>query len=194
MAAEAVYEFVCHALMENSIPPFILMLSPIPARTQIKEIHKTFTRAGINADLSPTIEQDLWKKFIFITGASGVTALTRLTLGQLLAHQETRALIRAVMEETTAIARAKHIPLESNLIDSFFETLSKFKNDTRSSLYYDLANGKPMEVEALAGTAMRMGEELGIPTPIQKTIYASLLPYHRMHVEAIAGKRQQGAA
>lgn len=151
------------------------------------ELHKTFKDAGVDADLSATIEQDLWKKFIFINGASGVTALTRLTLGELLANPETRALIRSAMEEVLAVARAKRIPLDVNLIDTFFETLSKFKNDTRSSLYYDLANGKPMEVEALAGTVVKLGERLSIPTPIQKTIYASLLPYHRKHVQNLSG-------
>ncbi len=157
---------------------------------QSKRIHESFMKADIHTDLSSNIEQELWKKFIFITGASGVTALTRLTLGELLANPETRELIKAAMEETNTIARKRHILLEPNLIDTFFDTLGKFKNDTRSSLYYDLANGKPMEVEALAGTVVRMGEQLGVPTPIQKTIYASLLLYHRKHVANTTSIRQ----
>lgn len=155
-----------------------------------RSIHDIFQKAGINADLSSNIESELWKKFIFITGASGVTALTRLTLGELLVNAETRKLIRNAMEETQAVARAKNISLDPHLIDSFFETLAKFKNDTRSSLYYDLAHGKPMEVEALAGTVVKLGELLSIPTPIQKTIYASLLPYHRKHVSSAGSGRQ----
>ncbi len=150
-----------------------------------RQIHQTFQKAGITADLSGTIENELWKKFIFITGASGITALTRLTLGELLANAETRKLIRSAMEETLAVGRAKHIHLENNLIDTFFETLSKFKNDTRSSLYYDLVNEKPMEVESLAGTVVRLGEQLNIQTPIQRTIYASLLPHHLKHLQGI---------
>lgn len=149
---------------------------------QSRQIQTVLGKAGIKSDLSPNVEQELWKKFIFITGASGVTALTRLTLGEILAHGETRDLTKAIMEETLAIARAKNIPFEPTLIDTFFETLSKFKNETRSSLYYDLVNGKPMEVESLAGAVVKMGEQLGVPTPIHKTIYASLLPYHRRHI------------
>jgi 2-dehydropantoate 2-reductase len=154
---------------------------------QAHKIHDTFQHAGISADLSSNIQQELWKKFIFITGVSGITALTRLTLGELLANEETRQLVRSAMEETQAVAFAEHISLNPGLMESFFETLSKFKNDTRSSLYYDLANGKPMELEALAGTVVKLGERLSIPTPIQKTIYASLLPYHRKHVQNLAG-------
>ena len=152
-----------------------------------RSILMRFQQAGISADLSANIRQELWKKFIFITGVSGITALTRLSLGELLSNDETRELIRNAMEETKALAVAEHIQLDPDLISSFFETLGKFKNDTRSSLYFDLANGKPMELEALAGTVVRMGERLSIPTPIQQTIYASLLPYHRKHLQNLVG-------
>jgi 2-dehydropantoate 2-reductase len=157
---------------------------------QAHRIHDAFLHAGVSADLSSNIQQELWKKFIFITGVSGITALTRLTLGELLANPETRQLIRSAMEETKAVAIASDISFDPNLIDTFFDTLGKFKNDTRSSLYFDLANGKPMELEALAGTVVRLGERLSIPTPIQKTIYASLLPYHRKHIQNLADSKK----
>ncbi len=167
--------------------PAKIVFGPLDNRVDDRchEIHRILQKAGIQADLSANIESDLWKKFIFITGASGVTALTRLTLGELLANPETRSLIRSAMEETKSIASAKSIRLDDNLIDTFFDTLGKFKNDTRSSLYFDLANEKPMEIEGLAGTVVRMGAELRIPTPIQRTIYASLLPYHLKHSQNV---------
>jgi 2-dehydropantoate 2-reductase len=155
-----------------------------PLDERSHKIHEIFQKAGVSADLSSSIETELWKKFIFITGASGITALTRLALGELLANVETRALIKRAMEETRAVALAKGIVLDAHLIDSFFETLGKFKNDTRSSLYYDLENKKPMEIEALAGTVIKLGKEAGVPTPLQETIYAALIPYHRKHSQA----------
>jgi 2-dehydropantoate 2-reductase len=169
--------------------PAKIVFGPLDNRLtdQARRIHDVFQHAGVNADLSSNIQQELWKKFIFITGVSGITALTRLTLGELLANPETRQLVRSAMEETKAVAIASGISFNPGLIDTFFDTLGKFKNDTRSSLYFDLANGKPMELEALAGTVVRLGEQLSIPTPIQKTIYASLLPYHRKHVQSLAG-------
>ncbi len=151
-----------------------------------RSILERFEHAGLSAELSSNIRQELWKKFIFITGVSGITALTRLSLGEMLANPETRELVRSAMEETRAVAIAQNIQLDANLIDTFFETLGKFKNDTRSSLYFDLVNEKPMELEALAGTVVRLGERFSIPTPIQNTIYASLLPYHRRHIQHLA--------
>ncbi len=179
-------------LITRNEGPAKIVFGPLDNHVDEKgsSILEAFKRAGVNADLSPDIRSELWKKFTFITAVSGITALTRLTLGEILAHVETRDLVRDAMRETQAVARANNIKLESNLIDSFFETMSRFTNDTRSSLYYDLANGKPMEVEALAGTVVRLGSQVGIPTPIQRTVYASLLPYHRMHTQALADRQK----
>ncbi len=140
--------------------------------------------AGITATLSPSIRTDLWKKFVFISAVGGVTALTRLTLGEILSVPETRAMLEEAMRETAAVACAAGIALESSLIPGMFDTLKRFDNRSRSSLYYDLARGKPLEIEAFSGAVIRLGTRLGVPTPVHRVLYASLLPYHRLHQHA----------
>ena len=46
-----------------------------------------------------------------------------------------------------------------------------------SSLHHDLAEGKRLELEALHGHAVRLGERHGIPTPMLFAVYAALKPY-----------------
>jgi len=156
-----------------------------------RNILSTMLDAKIVAEFSGNIRTALWKKFIFITGVGGLTALSRLTLGEILKTSETCALLEDAMKETAAVAHGLGISIEPSYIDSVFETLEKFNNETRSSLYYDLSHGKPMEIEALAGTVVRLARELGISTPIQDTIYSSLLPYHLKHVEALFTQKLQ---
>jgi 2-dehydropantoate 2-reductase len=150
----------------------------IARSTQILEV---MLHTGIHAEVADDISAALWKKFIFIAAVGGLTAMTRLTLGEMLAVHETRNLLREAMEEADTVARALHVNIEHGYVGATFETLSKFNNNTRSSLYYDLVNGKPMEIDALSGTVLRYGERLGISTPIHRAIYAALLPYHRKH-------------
>jgi 2-dehydropantoate 2-reductase len=145
------------------------------------QILDVITGTGIAAEIPPDIVTALWKKFIFITGAAGISALTRLTLGEILAVDETRTLLAETMRETDAVARARGVSIEPGYLDYVFATLRGFDNATRSSLYNDLAHGKPMEIDALAGTVVRLGAAAGIPTPINRMIYAALLPYHLMH-------------
>lgn len=138
----------------------------------------TCLRAGISAEVPGDIVAALWKKFIFITGAGGITALTRLTLGEILSVGESRDLLADAMRETERVARARGVRIEDRYLEGVFESLAGFNTTTRSSLYYDLVHGKPLEIDALAGTVVRHGAALGIPTPVNRAVYAALLPYH----------------
>ncbi|HLF20464.1 MAG TPA: 2-dehydropantoate 2-reductase [Bacteroidota bacterium] len=153
------------------------------AGNRAKEILDVFTNAKINVSLHPDILQELWRKFTFITSMGSMTALTRLTQGEILLSTETMNLVFDAMKEVETIGRAKGMkiqPLESGKV---IEGLKRFDPNTRSSMYYDLMSEKPMEIEALNGTVVRLGKEIGIPTPIHQTIYASLLPHHLKHLQ-----------
>ena len=41
--------------------------------------------------------------------------------------------------------------------------------------------GRRLELESLAGTAVRLGKELGVPTPLNEVVYAALKPYVNGH-------------
>lgn len=159
--------------------------SPPEQRALAREIRERCARAGISAEVSDDIIAALWKKFIFITGAGGITALTRLTLGEILAVPQSRDLLVDAMKETHCVARARGVHIEDQYLEGVFETLARYDNKTRSSLYYDLVHGKPLEIEALAGTVVRHGTALGIPTPVNRAVYAALLPYHLHNSEGI---------
>src|SRR5918997_2944542 len=68
-------------------------------------------RAGIAAEVRPDIRVVLWQKFLFICAFSGVTAVTGLPIGTVLADPETSALFRGISEEVEAVARADGIGL-----------------------------------------------------------------------------------
>ena len=147
-------------------------------RAHAGQLLEACRRAHISAEIPADIAAEIWKKFIFITGAGGLTALTRLTLAEILAVDATRELLAEAMRETLAVARARGVAVPQDFLNGVFATLRKFDNTTRSSLYYDLMNGKPMELEALPGTVVRLGAAHGVPTPVNRTIFAALLPYH----------------
>ena len=141
-----------------------------------------FARAGIKTDLRQDIQNELWRKLAFITSMGSITALTRLNHGELLASPETMEIVFAAMKETEAVAAAKGISFEPLVPEKVLEGLARFDSGTRSSMYFDLINRKPLEIEALNGTIVRLGKELNVPTPIHQTIYASLLAHHRLHL------------
>ncbi len=144
-------------------------------------------KAGIQAAVSADIRSELWKKFVFISAVGGLTALSRLTLGEILAVGPTCRLLQDAMREGVEVARAAGAVIEPDFVETTFRKLERYDNATRSSMYYDLSHGKPLEVEALSGAVVRYGRESGIHTPIHATLYAALLPYH------LAGDRRRSS-
>jgi 2-dehydropantoate 2-reductase len=162
-------------------------LRPDPAQLERGQaILGALHRAGVDAECSEDITNVLWKKFVFITAVGGVTALSRLTLGEILACPETRALLRAAMDETAAVAEASGAAIPPGHVAETFERLKSFDNASRSSLYQDLARHRRLEIDALSGAVVRMGRERGIPTPVHEVIAAALMPHHR-RAESEAG-------
>ena len=188
---------VVHILSTVSAPgvisqtsgPRTLKFGEMDGRTspRAEGILKVLKGAGVLATLSPQIQVDLWEKFLFICAHGGVTALTRLTLGEILACPETASLYRGVMEEVAAVAQAKRICLADDIVERTMTLARGFHADTRSSLAYDLAQGNRLEVETLVGAVVRYGRELGVPIPLAFAIYACLKPYHDKAVQVRGG-------
>ncbi|HEX9006454.1 MAG TPA: 2-dehydropantoate 2-reductase [Bacteroidota bacterium] len=153
------------------------------------EILRAVQGAGVDAECTPNIAEALWKKFLFITAVGGMTALTRLTLGEILASPETRAVLHSAMRETLAVANACGVPLGAGYIDEVFERLKKYDNSSRSSLYHDLANNRRLEIDALSGAVVRLGRRHGVPTPVHEVIVGALLPYHRRALGAMSTRQ-----
>jgi 2-dehydropantoate 2-reductase len=138
--------------------------------------------ADFKAEVPVDISLELWKKFIFITAAGGLTALMRMPLKQILGTEESRQLFIDAMGETESVARARGISIPSGYTGRVMESLAGVDPAIYSSLYYDLIKNKPLEIDALSGTVARLGFSNGIPTPVHRMIYAALVPHHRQHL------------
>lgn len=137
----------------------------------------TLQHAGIAAELHPDIQTALWQKFMAICGVNGVTAMTRLPMGEIVACDETRNLLKGTMEEVEAIARANAANLPEGCVEQTMDFFGGLEASMRGSMYYDLAAGRRLELEILNGAVVRLGEAHAIPTPINFAIYAALKPY-----------------
>ena len=140
-------------------------------------VQSTMQYSGITAELHADIQVALWQKFLAICGVNGITALTRLPMGEILACEESRNLVKGTMEEVEAVARASGAALPEDCVDQSMDLFSSMGPSVRGSMYYDLAAGRRLELDVLNGTVVRLGGEHGIPTPINFAVYAALKPY-----------------
>ena len=134
-------------------------------------------RAGIPAELAADPLRMLWEKYVFLVAQSGMTALTRCPAGVLRALPETRAMYRRLFEELVQVGRAGGVGIDVALTEALLGRLDTLGPGAFSSLHFDLAHGKRLELEALQGHAVRLGERHGIPTPALAALYAALRPF-----------------
>ena len=140
-------------------------------------LQDTLQNAGIAAELHADIRTALWQKFMAICGVNGVTTLTRLPMGEIMACEETCDLLKGTMEEVEAVARARGANLPDGCVRQSMDFFGSLEASMRGSMYDDLIAGRRLELEVLNGTVVRLADEFGIPTPINFAIYAALKPY-----------------
>lgn len=139
-----------------------------------KRIHDLFIKAKIEAVLTDHIERVLWEKFILMCAIHGVGTLSRSSIGQMLACEETRELLRRVMEEVKQVAILKNVGLPEDVIERSMLIAESYDRAFRPSMLRDLEWKQPLEIDALNGLVVKMGRELGFDTPLNFAIYAAL--------------------
>jgi 2-dehydropantoate 2-reductase len=136
--------------------------------------------AAVDITLSDDIQRDRWHKFIFLSATSGATAATRFPMGPVLQDPHTRALFHNIMRETLKVGQAKGVTLDDGYADERLAFADgHVPASMKASMANDLDRGNRLELDWLAGAVSRMGRELGVPTPVNDTIYAAL-KLHRM--------------
>jgi 2-dehydropantoate 2-reductase len=144
---------------------------------RLERLREAFARAGVPADVVADIRRALWEKYLMISAQAGTTALARTPIGVIRAVPQTWRMYRTIVEELAAVARAAGVPLGDGAVDAIVKTAEGLAPEALSSLYHDLVHGRRLELEALHGHAVRLGERLGVPTPTVFAVYAALKPH-----------------
>ncbi|HZJ73322.1 MAG TPA: 2-dehydropantoate 2-reductase [Perlabentimonas sp.] len=151
---------------------------------RVKQLKALFDKADFSSRVSDDIEADMWKKFISIC-VSGLLAVSKTTYGEIRKLDETRALMIGLIKEVYELSQRKGLKIAPDFIDRTVSFIDSFPPDTSSSLTRDVLEGKPSEIEYQNGTVVRLGQELGVSTPINRFVYSCILP---MELRARHGK------
>jgi len=134
-------------------------------------------KAGFDAVASQDIELELWAKFALLAGLGPVTTLSRQTVGAVEADRDLWDLCRRSVGEVVAVGRAKGIEFPPDIVDATLALNAKFDPNAKNTLLLDLEAGRRLEHEWISGEIVRLGRELGAPTPFHEIAYAALKPF-----------------
>ncbi len=137
----------------------------------VKELAAMLTRAGLNVIALEDARGAQWTKLIFNASTNPVGALTLLHHGAATRFGPTGALFKALIEEGEALARALGIKLHGDprdLVKKGADAPGKHK----ASMLQDILARRLTEVDFMNGAIVQWGEKVGVPTPLNKAMWA----------------------
>lgn len=141
---------------------------------RVARLQALFAAAGIDHRASPRIAVLLWDKLAWNAAFNAATAVTRRTVGALLADDDGRALVRAAMLEVVAVAQASGVPLEAARVDDALRHSAAELAPLRTSMLQDRERGRRLEYDALNGAVLRAADRHGVPAPVNRVLHALL--------------------
>jgi 2-dehydropantoate 2-reductase len=112
----------------------------------------------------------VWGKLVVNAAINPLTALLRLPNGELLKRPGARALMDALANETAAVAGKLGVKLPFPDPCQAAEVVARRTAKNRSSMLQDVLRGVPTEIEAINGAVVRLGEQVGIATPVNRVV------------------------
>jgi 2-dehydropantoate 2-reductase len=135
-----------------------------------RRIAETLIASGLRCPVSTRIRHEIWVKVLGNASLNPVSALTRATLVQMLRDPGVCSVIRNIMREVEAVSSKLGLVLPVS-IDQRIVGAEKV-GEHKTSMLQDLEAGRPMELEALVGAVVELGERVGLPMNYTRTVYS----------------------
>jgi 2-dehydropantoate 2-reductase len=135
-----------------------------------KAIAETLIAAGFRCPVTARIRHEIWVKLLGNVAFNPISALTGGTLEELARHPETSRVVREIMTETEAVAGKLGIEMPISIAQRMAGAEKVGAHKT--SMLQDLEAGRPLELEAVVGAVIELGDRLAVPMPATRAVYA----------------------
>ncbi|MDR4887289.1 ketopantoate reductase family protein [Fredinandcohnia sp. QZ13] len=144
---------------------------------RISKLADVMSGTKTNIELSDNIIREMWHKYMFITGFSGVTTLMRSPIGPIREEQNGQKLILNLFKEIGSVMRAIGAPIDADTEEKHVKTTNQMTFEMKSSMQRDMEKGLDIEGDQLQGYLYKIAQEKGIETPLLEVIYSNLRVY-----------------
>jgi 2-dehydropantoate 2-reductase len=134
-----------------------------------RRIAEALIASGLRCPITARIRHEIWVKILGNASLNPVSALTRATIVQMVRDPGVSSVIRNIMQEVEAVSRKLGMELPVS-IDQRMAGAEKV-GEHKTSMLQDLEAGRPMELEALVGAVVELGERVGLPMTCTRTVY-----------------------
>ena len=136
-------------------------------------VAKTFEPAGVPCRLTDNLAGEQWQKLIVNCAGNAVTALGRVGYGPAARNEYARLVMKEAAAECREVARAAGITLpQPGPHSTTVKDLEQYQPEVTSSTAQDVAAHRRTEIDSLNGYIARLGKNLSVPTPVNRTLHA----------------------
>jgi 2-dehydropantoate 2-reductase len=154
-----------------------------------RRIGEALVASGLRCPITTHIREEIWVKILGNASFNPVSALTRATLVQMVRDPDASSVIRNIMQEVESVSRKLGMELPVS-IDQRMAGAEKV-GEHKTSMLQDLEAGRPMELEALVGAVVELGELLGLAMTHTRTVYSCAKLLARCSVASSQAAKQR---
>lgn len=137
---------------------------------RVRSIAEALNAAGLRCPVTTRIRHEIWVKILGNVAFNPISALTGATLAGILRSPDASTLVRNIMQETETLGARLGLELPIT-IEQRMAGAAKV-GEHKTSMLQDLEAGRPLELEAIVGAVLELGERLNVPMPHASTVYA----------------------
>jgi 2-dehydropantoate 2-reductase len=141
-----------------------------PSRAS-ERVAQALVAAGVPTEIDPNVRGALWLKLILNCAYNAVSAIAQRPYGENVKSPGIPEVMRDVVAECLAVAKAEGVTVPGD-VDAAVRRIAESMPSQYSSTAQDMARGKPTEIDYLNGFVTKRGEQLGIATPVNRTLWA----------------------
>ncbi|MDI9230533.1 MULTISPECIES: oxidoreductase [Staphylococcus] len=147
-----------------------------------RELKTLLSSTKIELILENNIEHKIWYKLLVNLGINSITAIGHQT-AKILQLPEISQLCRNILEDGLKVAQSEGIHFPKQTVDDIMAIYKGYPDEMGTSMYYDVMNQQPLEVEAIQGYIYERARYHQLETPYLDSVYIFLKSYHRQFTQ-----------
>ena len=141
---------------------------------RVEELFQFLKRPGIQVEISKDIKKTLWTKLVFVGSIGTIMAASRSKLSEVFDSPFGYNTIKATMQEILLVGKSQGVDFDADLVKNFMQSAEEDAEHFQASIQYDLYAGKPLELDDLLGSVVKIAHKEGIPVPSSMALITTL--------------------
>lgn len=149
-------------------------------------IARALSDAGLPAEALDSADLVIWTKLALAGPMGPLTAVLRRTVRDVANDSHALAIIRDMFDEIVSVAHAAGVPLDRD--EAWAHSVATFRGAGPhvTSMAADVLARRRTEIDSFCGEVARLGDELGVPTPVNRTIWRQITAIESTYADSLA--------